>query len=143
LNSGHRCVKTETEKVFCDLVGEIIARVVDRAVAAPAGSFVFVPRGMLYVFRDDGTAACRVLAWTTPGSRVEPLCEELARLSPGPPDKARVWSLLQKYDSDRSTHQRRGEGRCHRYRDEAGVVVLSLRRQTRRSKHSLHLTAGS
>jgi quercetin dioxygenase-like cupin family protein len=57
----------------------------DRIAAAPAGSFVFVPRGTPHCFQNVGDAPARILVLFTP-SGMERFFDRFAQLPPGRPD---------------------------------------------------------
>jgi quercetin dioxygenase-like cupin family protein len=52
---------------------------------APAGTFVFVPRGVVHAFQNVGERPARILVLFTP-SGMERFFDRFAQLEPGPPD---------------------------------------------------------
>lgn len=69
------------------LEGDFRFRADDELLAAPQGSFVFVPRGTRHCFQNTGDGLGRVLVGFTPGG-MERFFEEHAGLPPGPVDPA-------------------------------------------------------
>lgn len=67
------------------LEGTFRFRADDELLAAPEGSFVFVPRGTRHCFQNIGETTGRVLVGFTPGG-MERFFEEHANLPPGPVD---------------------------------------------------------
>ncbi len=61
------------------LEGELAVRVGRRTVQAPAGSFIFVPRGTVHAFSNPGPAAARALVIFAPAG-LEQFLEETAEL---------------------------------------------------------------
>ncbi len=61
------------------LEGELAVRVGRRTVQAPAGSFIFIPRGTVHAFSNPGPAAARVLVIFAPAG-LEQFLEETAEL---------------------------------------------------------------
>ncbi len=82
------------------LEGELAIRVGDRTVDTRAGSFVFVPRNTVHAIENKGTPSAKTLLWESPAPApgLDKMMEELNQLPPGPPDMARVASILLKYD---------------------------------------------
>ena len=89
--------RTYDEAIYV-LEGEFTARVGDRTITMPAGSFGYVPRGTPHTGDNLGTSPCRLLTWTMPDSRVGQMLEEMRQLPPGPPDMARLQAIFQRYD---------------------------------------------
>jgi quercetin dioxygenase-like cupin family protein len=85
------------EETFYVLNGEFRFDLGSQSVAAPAGTFVFVPRGVPHAFENVGAASGTILGFMTPAG-FEHLFEELAELPPGRPDPARFREILEKYD---------------------------------------------
>ena len=79
------------------LEGELRFKLGDTMQAAPAGSFVFVPRGTVHAFQNVGPGPARILVIFTPAG-MEPFFERFAEL-PGmsrstlacSPDSAPRW----------------------------------------------------
>ncbi len=65
------------------LEGELRFRLGDASEVAPAGSFVFVPRGIPHAFVNDGDAPARILVWFTP-SGMEAFFDRFATVERGP-----------------------------------------------------------
>jgi mannose-6-phosphate isomerase-like protein (cupin superfamily) len=54
------------DEAFCVLEGEMTFHVGDERLAAPAGSFVFLPRDVPHTFTVDGSGVARVLQLCAP-----------------------------------------------------------------------------
>jgi mannose-6-phosphate isomerase-like protein (cupin superfamily) len=65
--------------------GHFRFRADDRILDAPAGSFVFVPRGVRHCLQNIGDSPSRVMVMFTPGG-MERFFEQHAALLPGPVD---------------------------------------------------------
>ena len=80
------------------LEGELQITLGEQTMRAPAGSFVYVPRGMLHTLANPGPIPAKILIILTPPG-YEGYWEEVAKhLATGsPPDPALVLSLQQKY----------------------------------------------
>jgi quercetin dioxygenase-like cupin family protein len=69
------------------LEGELRFRLGETIAGAPAGSFVFVPRGTPHCFRNVGTGAARILVLFTPAG-MERFFDRFAELGPGAVDSS-------------------------------------------------------
>lgn len=80
------------------LEGTIWARVGDREIEAPAGSFIWKPRNMLHTFWNPGRESARILETITPAG-FENFFEELAAVlqHSDPPDDSAVYELCNSY----------------------------------------------
>jgi oxalate decarboxylase/phosphoglucose isomerase-like protein (cupin superfamily) len=80
------------------LEGELQVTLGEQTWRAPAGSFVYVPKGMLHTLANPGPIPAKILIILTPPG-YEGYWEEMAQhLATGnPPDTALVLSLQQKY----------------------------------------------
>jgi quercetin dioxygenase-like cupin family protein len=67
----------ETDEAFYVLEGTFGFRVGDRTLEVPAGTFVFVPRGLEHAFWNGGTTEARLLSTVSPAG-FESYFEELA-----------------------------------------------------------------
>jgi quercetin dioxygenase-like cupin family protein len=65
--------------------GELRFRLGDELATAPAGSFVYVPRGTPHCFVNAGDEPARILVLFTPAG-MEPFFDRFAALGAGPPD---------------------------------------------------------
>jgi mannose-6-phosphate isomerase-like protein (cupin superfamily) len=87
----------------CVLEGELVWRLGDRTLAAPAGSFLVIPRGVLHGFANEGPEPARMFVLTSPGG-FEGFMTGLADLieaSPtGVPDPLRLAELAARYDTE-------------------------------------------
>jgi mannose-6-phosphate isomerase-like protein (cupin superfamily) len=105
------------EEAFYVLNGEFLFHVGSHPLAAPAGTFVFVPRSVPHAFENVGTVPGRILGFMTPAG-FEKFFEELSELPPGPPDPARFGEILAKYDQEvvelPDSHETRHETRHDR-----------------------------
>ncbi|HVO41162.1 MAG TPA: cupin domain-containing protein [Aggregatilineales bacterium] len=80
------------------LEGEIMVKVGDRLIRAPAGTLVYKPRGIPHTFWNQGSAPARILEIISPAG-FEQYFEELADLfASGSPDALQLKALAQKYD---------------------------------------------
>jgi quercetin dioxygenase-like cupin family protein len=73
------------DEMWYVLEGDFRFRADDRLLLAPAGSFVFVPRGTRHGFQNIGDAPARILVMFTPAG-MEGFFEAHAALPPGPVD---------------------------------------------------------
>ena len=55
------------DELFYVLAGEMTFLIAGRTSAAPSGSCVFIPRGVLHTFRNEGAIPARQLTVFTPG----------------------------------------------------------------------------
>jgi hypothetical protein len=69
------------------LEGRLRFRLGDDVAFAPAGSFVFVPRGTPHCFQNVGAAPARIVVMFTP-SGMEGFFDRFAELPAGPVDRA-------------------------------------------------------
>ena len=84
------------------LEGTVTVRVGDRTAEAPAGSFVFIPRGTGHMFRNPGPLPARVLVIFAPAG-VERFLEATAEAfdaAGGSPDPATLGAIRAKYDTE-------------------------------------------
>ena len=84
-------VHAREDEMWYVLDGEFRFRVDDEILHAPAGSFVFVPRGTRHCFQNIGDAPATILVMFTPAG-MERFFEQHAQLPPGPvnPDAYRA-----------------------------------------------------
>jgi len=75
------------------LEGELRFKLGDTMQAAPAGSFVFVPRGTVHAFQNVGRAPARILVIFTPAG-MEPFFERFAELPEDEPIDPGVFARL-------------------------------------------------
>ena len=87
------------DEAFYVLEGEMTFLIDGRTSAAPAGSFVFVPRGVLHTFWNEGAAPAKQLTVFTPAG-IEAHFEEVVRvLAAGGDDTlAAASALMEKHD---------------------------------------------
>jgi quercetin dioxygenase-like cupin family protein len=87
------------DEAFYVLEGEMTFLIDGRTHAAPAGSFVFVPRGMLHTFWNGSDAPARQLVVFTPAG-IEAYFEEVTRVLADGGDEAldAAAALMAKYD---------------------------------------------
>lgn len=78
-------VHAREDEMWYVLDGHFRFRADDELLDAPAGSFVFVPRGTHHCFQNIGDETARILVMFTP-SGMERFFEEHAALPPGPVD---------------------------------------------------------
>lgn len=74
------------------LEGTLRFRLGEELHAAPAGSFVFVPRGTVHAFQNVGDGPARILVIFNPAG-MEPFFEEFATLPAGPVDPSEFTRL--------------------------------------------------
>ena len=67
------------------LEGDLRFKAYDRLFDAPAGSFMFIPRGTPHCFQNVGDVPARILVIFAPGG-MERFFEGIAALPPGPVD---------------------------------------------------------
>ncbi len=83
------------------LEGEIEFVIAGEKYSRPAGSVVFVPRGVHHGFTNRGPARARVLAMFTPAKNQNDYFRQLEKLVAAPSlDKAAVQSLQKRYDQE-------------------------------------------
>jgi len=87
------------DEAFYVLEGEMTFLVDGQTFAAPAGSFVFVPRGVLHTFWNEGAAPARQLTVFTPAG-IEGYFEEATRVLGAGGDEAlgAAMALMAKHD---------------------------------------------
>ena len=73
-------------------------RVGERTGEESAGSFGFVPKGVVHGFENRGTSPARLIVIQMPAPGVERMMDELSALPPGPPDMEKLLPIMQKYD---------------------------------------------
>jgi quercetin dioxygenase-like cupin family protein len=73
------------DEMYYVLDGRVRFKADDRMFEAPAGSFMFIPRGTPHCFQNVGDAAARLLVMFTPAG-MERFFEGVAELPPGAPD---------------------------------------------------------
>lgn len=78
-------VHAREDEMFYVLEGHLRFRADDEMLDAPAGSFVFVPRGTRHCFQNIGDEAARILVFFVPAG-MERFFEQHARLPDGPVD---------------------------------------------------------
>ena len=87
----------------CVVEGELVWRLGNRTVSAPAGSFLVIPRGVIHGFANEHSEPARMFVLTSPGG-FEGFMAGLAELieaSPtGSPDPARFAALAREYDTE-------------------------------------------
>ncbi len=83
------------------LEGVVTVRVGDRTASAPAGSFIFIPRGIAHMFRNPGPQAARVLVLFAPAG-LERFLEETAAAFAGgaAPDASVLGEIRSKHDTE-------------------------------------------
>lgn len=81
------------------LEGELVFTIGERTVHAPAGTFLFVPRGELHATVNPGTQPARYLVWFTPAGMEEYFAERAAvvKVADGSPDPEQLDALRIKY----------------------------------------------
>ena len=88
------------DEAFYVLDGEVTVLIGDRTITAMAGSFAFVPRGMVHTFSNRGTREARFLAIISPAG-FERAFEEMGEVAPSadqPPDMDRLMAIARKYN---------------------------------------------
>jgi mannose-6-phosphate isomerase-like protein (cupin superfamily) len=98
----------EEDQAFYVLEGEHEFVCDGRALAAKAGSFVYVPRGIVHSYENVGTESGRILILSTPAGGTEriffelgePATEESPPPPPAPLDLGAFRATVQKHGSD-------------------------------------------
>ncbi len=87
------------DEAFYVLDGEMTFLIDGRTSKAPAGSFVFVPRGILYTFWNESAAPARQLTVFTPAG-IEAYFEEVTRVmaAGGEETLTAAMALMEKHD---------------------------------------------
>ena len=78
------------------LEGDLDVRIGERAFRATAGSFAFVPRGVIQSYSQAGPEPAKILVIISPAG-FEKLFEDIEDIS-GPPDADRIADLAAKYN---------------------------------------------
>ena len=90
-----------THEAFYVLEGALTFQLGDQTVRAPAGSFVYIPPGVLHVFSNCEDVPARMLVFISPPAfalrEFTAAMEGLAKS--GPPNPAEMAALMAKYDS--------------------------------------------
>lgn len=85
-------VHAHEDEAWYVLEGELRFRLDERLAAAPAGTFVFVPRGTAHCFQNAGDVPARILVLFTP-SGMERFFDRFAAQPPGPVDQRAFTSI--------------------------------------------------
>lgn len=85
-------VHAEADEAWYVLEGELRFRLDAEIASAPAGSFVFVPRGTPHSFRNVGAQPAKILVLFTP-SGMEQFFDRFAALPAGPVDPSAFGDL--------------------------------------------------
>ena len=86
------------DESFYVIEGFFVFQVGDRRIEAPAGTFVFGPRGVRHSYKNEGTTAGRLLVLSSPGGFEKFLAErqalekQLSKTDPAYPER---WKALQ------------------------------------------------
>ena len=93
-------VHKKFEHAWYVLGGELQVQINQRIIQAPAGTFVFVPKGTTHTFSNPGSVNVRMLAIDTPGG-LEPYYEELANAFPDgtPLNPQVIRNIQERYDT--------------------------------------------
>jgi quercetin dioxygenase-like cupin family protein len=90
----------EAEEAWYVLEGELTFRIGERTVAAPAGSFLILPRGTPHAFGNTGSMMAKYLAIYSPAG-MEHFFEELAELAEASPssrpERAKVEGIARRH----------------------------------------------
>ena len=90
------------DEMFYVLDGEFQFLLGTETVTTPAGSFVFIPRGLVHSPRVTGDRAARVVFAFVPGG-AEQAFEEMSKLTPGPdgmPDMVKLQEIARRFGSE-------------------------------------------
>jgi quercetin dioxygenase-like cupin family protein len=89
----------EVDELVYGLAGTLTMTVDGAEHPVAPGAALFVPRGAVHQFRNDGAASARVLSVLTPASIGRAYFEELAPVvnAGGPPDLAQVKAIMQRH----------------------------------------------
>jgi mannose-6-phosphate isomerase-like protein (cupin superfamily) len=88
------------EEAFYILEGSMTVSTPERAVEAPAGSFVLIPRGTVHTLANPGAVPLRWLTFISPGwlsAWIEEESDLQEEAGPGEPDAARRAAIYEKY----------------------------------------------
>ena len=92
----------EMDESFYVLEGALQVKLGDRTVEATAGSFVFIPRGVIHTFSNEGTAPAKCLIHISPAGFEKYFEEaaELAKTEPNypPTDMSKLMAIIKQYD---------------------------------------------
>lgn len=90
------------DETFYVLAGEGVFLVGAEWRAAPAGTVIHVPRGVVHGFRNDGVVPLRLLVLNMPGDLHEQLFAAMSRLAPpaSPQEGAALMALAHRYGTE-------------------------------------------
>jgi quercetin dioxygenase-like cupin family protein len=91
-----------SDEALYTLEGEVMVSVDGRTVSAPAGSFIFIPRGTVHRFWNPGPKTARVLVIFVPAG-LERYLEETADAfagAGGVPDPSKLQAIRVKHDTE-------------------------------------------
>ncbi|MGD9890263.1 MAG: cupin domain-containing protein, partial [Dehalococcoidia bacterium] len=99
-----RHIHHDSDELFYVLSGEFLILAGERVVSAPAGTFVFIPRGTVHAPKVVGSEPGTVLAAFLPGGQVQAF-EEFARLVAAQGDnpeqvRDQIQAIAKKYNSE-------------------------------------------
>lgn len=80
------------------LEGTIWARIGDREVEAPAGSYLWKPRGVMHAFWNPGPAPARIIEIISPAGFERFFAELADELARDEPDEQAIGALCERYD---------------------------------------------
>ena len=90
-------VHHESAEMFYVLEGTFIFRAGNRDVEAPAGTFIFVPKGVQHTYFNIGSAPARILYWFSPAAGMTSYFKELSELPRGPVDRSLLDTIARRH----------------------------------------------
>lgn len=85
-------IHVREDEMYYVLGGHVMFKAADQMLDAPAGAFVFIPRGTPHCFQNTGADVAKLLVVYTP-SGMERFFEQLAQLPDGPVDPTQFAAL--------------------------------------------------
>jgi quercetin dioxygenase-like cupin family protein len=87
----------ESAEMFYVLEGAFVFKAGAQDLDAPAGTFVFVPKGVAHTYVNAGDEPARILFWFTPAARMTDYFKELSELPVGPIDPSKLDAIARRH----------------------------------------------